>query len=375
MKNYLLFVLLILFGCSSRKEEPAADTVKLCDYLNDKENKEITLSAVVKHLEYVPLKTPKDLPVDILLSVKISDDYIFVLDRMQHLFRFDKEGNFLNLIGKKGEGPEEYLGVVNFDIDDKKGVVYMLDIYRHEIKEYSMCGNYISSIKVPEEIVDVTFKGDSCFVGYQPWYMSDDNIDRLTVFDKKSNFIQTFTLNEFDNEDNVKIDIFRMVEFYNSFGKSYIKIPFDNITYTISDNNNIQKDFCIEQGDYLLPKNIAVNTELYNKNLGSRYLFELNAKRADNWVYMSYFYNKEHNRVLYNFDSKTFYTVSRGRDLKGITNDIDNGASFWPSWIDSGVAIGSIDVENLEDDFSGEINEKYQRFKMYDNPVLQIAYY
>lgn len=79
-----------------------------------------------------------------------------------------------------------------------------------------------------------------------------------------------------------------------------------------------------------------------------------------------------HNRVLYNFDSKTFYTVSRGRDLKGITNDIDNGASFWPSWIDSGVAIGSIDVEN---DFSGEINEKYQRFKMYDNPVLQIAYY
>ncbi|WP_299233236.1 6-bladed beta-propeller [uncultured Bacteroides sp.] len=352
-----------------------ANTIKLCDYLTDKENKDITLSSVVKRLEYVPLKTPKDLPVDILLSVKISDDDIFVLDRLQRLFRFDKDGNFLNLIGKKGEGPKEYLSVVNFDIDDKKGVVYMLDIYRHEIKEYSMSGNYISSIKIPNEIVDVTFKSDSCFIGYQPWYMSDDNVDRLILFDKNSDYIKTFTLNKFEKKDDIKIDLFRMAEFYNSIGKSYIKVPFDNTTYIISENNHIYKDFCIEQGDHLLPKDIAVNTELYNKNLDSQYLFELNARRIENWVYMSYFYNKEHNRVIYNLNSKSFYTISKGRDLKGIANDIDNGASFWPSWVDSGVAIGSIDIESLEGNFPSEINEKYKMFKMYDNPVLQIAYY
>lgn len=356
-------------------DSKAANTIMLCDYINDIGNKEITLSSVIKRLEYVPLNTPKNLPVDILLSVKISNDYIFALDRSQHLFRFDKDGNFLNLIGQKGEGPEDYLGVVSFDIDDKKKIVYLLDIYKHKVKKYSMSGKYIGSIDVPEDIVNVTLKNDSCFIGYKPWYMSDDNVDRLILFTENFKSLETFTLNKFDNKKNVKIDIFRMAEFYNTSGKSYIRIPFDNTIHTIAENNNIHKNFFIELGNYLLPKDIAVNTELYNKNIDSQYLFELNVKHIDNWVYISYFYNKEHYRVVYDINSKSFYTISKGRNLKGITNDIDNGASFWPLWVDSHAAIGNINPETFEDDFSIDISEKYQKFKMYDNPVLQIGYY
>ena len=401
MRYYLsVLLMLIALGCVSKKDKNATDessasskervdvseetvkegdsdaayTIRLCDYIKGNGNKKITLNSFINRLEYVPLNTPKELPVDILLSVKVSDENIFVLDRSQRLFRFDKSGRFLNLIGKKGSGPEEYVGAVNFEIDDKKDIVYLLDIHRHKMMQYSTAGKYMGSLAVPEEVVDATLLNDSCFIGYKPWYMSDDNADRLILFDKKAAFQELCTLNRFDRNEEVKIDIFRMAEFYKTGGKNYIRTPFDNTTYTISEHNHVGKEFCIEQGKYALPKNIAVNTELYNKNLSSHYIFELNAKRMGEWVYMSFFYNKDHYRVAYNLRSKSFYTISKGRDLMGIENDVDHGASFWPLWIDSGVVIGSMDVETLEEDFSDELNEKYEKFKQNDNPVLQLGY-
>ena len=350
-----------------------AHIIRLDDYLQDRSDKGITLGRMADRLEYVPLQTPDSLPVDIPMSVKVAGESVFVLDRTQTLFRFDRNGRFINRIGNRGEGPEDYVGTVDMEVDDRQEVVYVFDIYRHKLLEYDWSGNFRGSRDLPENIVDVTLKGNGCFVGYQPWYRSDDKVDRLVLFGNDGRHVETVALPQSNDVGEVKVDIFRIPEFYNGADRFYVRMPSDATLYELSDGNRLRKDICIEQGGYRLPGDIASNTALYNRNLNAPYLFELNVQRMRNWVFLSFFYRQEHYRVVYDISSRSFHTVFRGRYPTGITNDIDDGASFWPLWVSEGMMIGCISPEMLDEDYpDGSIQEKYREFQSYDNPVLQI---
>ena len=107
MKNFLwLWLSALCFSCSSKQggaaveglDAQASVSVDLVDYIEGGKENTVVLSELVDSLRYVPLQTPDELPIDVLLSVKMSSRYIFVLDRQQKLYRFDHQGRFLNLI-------------------------------------------------------------------------------------------------------------------------------------------------------------------------------------------------------------------------------------------------------------------------------------
>ena len=127
-------------------------------------------------------------------------------------------------------------------------------------------------------------------------------------------------------------------------------------------------------GKYLLPIEVSMNNELYSKNLDASYIFELNANRNSDYIYMNFFYHKKHYRVVYDVPQAKFYTVFVGREPEGIKNDIDGGATFWPMWFASDKMIGVLSVDALEESYAdSKIKALYDQFKKYDNPVLQIA--
>jgi hypothetical protein len=107
MKHGWILMLFFCFSCSLKSGRDAVEksdakpsvTVDLVDYMEGEKEDEIALSGLVDSLAYIPLQTPDDLPVDVLLAVKMSSDDIFVMDRQQKLYRFDSHGRFLNLIG------------------------------------------------------------------------------------------------------------------------------------------------------------------------------------------------------------------------------------------------------------------------------------
>ena len=153
MKHLWVLMLFFCFSCSSKSGRDAvgksdarlAVTVDLVDYIEGEKEDEIALSGLVDSLVYIPLQTPDDLPVDVLLAVKMSSDNIFVMDRQQKLYRFDSHGRFLNLIGSRGEGPSEYVSAVDFEIDASQDAVYLFDIFRKKIKVYHMSdGNKVA---------------------------------------------------------------------------------------------------------------------------------------------------------------------------------------------------------------------------------------
>ena len=58
--------------------------------------------------------------------------------------------------------------------------------------------------------------------------------------------------------------------------------------YHMSDGNKVAKDVGFDMGKYLLPMEVSMNNELYNKNLKSSYIFELNANRVSDFIYMNF---------------------------------------------------------------------------------------
>lgn len=377
MKKVLL-VLLVVIGSVSCAEKPVVEeagcTIDLSDYLENGGSDDLALGLLSDSVLYIPLQTPKHVPVDVLLSVKFSGENIFVLDRRQSLFRFDGQGRFLNLIGKRGEGPEEYLNTVSFDVDEKAGTVHLFDVHRHKLLTYTLSGEFVQSVDVPSGVNSLVQKNDSCFIGYRPWYASEEKVEQIVLFDKQGKELETLSLgNEFS--DDSKTDIFRTAVFNLSSGDCKFALPFETAIYNLKDDNRWNKSIEIQLGDYRLPRHIASSTEQYNKHLNAPYVFELNMMEWGNYVYLNFFFRMEHYRVLYDMVERKFYTVFKGRYPEGMANDLDGGASFWPLWIDGDRAIGFMSPESLEEDYEDErIKALYESLKEYDNPVLQVIF-
>ena len=384
MKHWWVLMLLFCFSCSSKSGSDAVGksdaglsvTVDLVDYIEGEKEDEIALSGLVDSLAYIPLQTPDDLPVDVLLAVKMSSDNIFVMDRQQKLYRFDSHGRFLNLIGSRGEGPSEYVSAVDFEIDASQDAVYLFDIYRKKIKVYQMSGTFVQDIVVPDGVESMALLNDTCFIGYRPWYATVDRSDECVIFGKSEEVYQTISFEPKENVEGVKIDLFRMPDFSQLASSSRFRMPFEHSVFLISDDNRVSKDMVFDMGKYLLPMEVSMNNELYNKNLNSSYIFELNANRISDFIYMNFFYKKKHYRVVYDIVHAKFYTVFVGHEPKGIKNDLDGGATFWPMWFASDRMIGVVPADELEDTYvDSKIKVLYDNFRDYDNPVLQIGYH
>ena len=384
MKHWWVLMLLFCFSCSSKSGSDAVGksdaglsvTVDLVDYIEGEKEDEIALSGLVDSLAYIPLQTPDDLPVDVLLAVKMSSDNIFVMDRQQKLYRFDSHGRFLNLIGSRGEGPSEYVSAVDFEIDASQDAVYLFDIYRKKIKVYQMSGTFVQDIVVPDGVESMALLNDTCFIGYRPWYATVDKSDECVVFGKSEEVYRTISFEPKENVEGVKIDLFRMPDFSQLASSSRFRMPFEHSVFLISDDNRVSKDVVFDMGKYLLPMEVSMNNELYNKNLNSSYIFELNANRISDFIYMNFFYKRKHYRVVYDIVHAKFYTVFVGHESKGIKNDLDGGATFWPMWFASDRMIGVVPADELEDTYvDSKIKVLYDNFRDYDNPVLQIGYH
>ena len=384
MKHWWVLMLLFCFSCSSKSGSDAVGksdaglsvTVDLVDYIEGEKEDEIALSGLVDSLVYIPLQTPDDLPVDVLLAVKMSPDEIFVMDRQQKLYRFDSHGRFLNLIGSRGEGPSEYVSAVDFEIDASQDAVYLFDIYRKKIKVYQMSGTFVQDIVVPDGVESMALLNDTCFIGYRPWYATVDRSDECVIFGKSEEVYQTISFEPKENVEGVKIDLFRMPDFSQLASSSRFRMPFEHSVFLISDDNRVSKDVVFDMGKYLLPMEVSMNNELYNKNLNSSYIFELYANRVSDFIYMNFFYRKKRYRVVYDIVHDKFYTVFVGHEPKGIKNDLDGGATFWPMWFALDRMIGVVPADELEDTYvDSKIKVLYDNFRDYDNPVLQIGYH
>ena len=102
------------------------------------------LSELVDTIEYLELKTPKGLIISTIRGVKQVEDFLLIQARMV-LYKFTQDGDYVCTVGGKGQGPGEYTGVRDFDVDYRSRRIVISDIRRTHY--YDFDGNYLESEK------------------------------------------------------------------------------------------------------------------------------------------------------------------------------------------------------------------------------------
>ncbi|WP_455592706.1 6-bladed beta-propeller [Bacteroides sp.] len=133
MKNilYSLIAILLLMSCKQRVAQTGLnnDSIKVIDIENSLSEivPSLPLSDAASTVEIIPLETNSNSFIANMKDVAVTEHDIFVSDyKDQRLLRFSHEGKFLNRIGTIGQGPEEYIQMGQFLIDEEKKEVYIV---------------------------------------------------------------------------------------------------------------------------------------------------------------------------------------------------------------------------------------------------------
>ncbi|MGY6742579.1 MAG: 6-bladed beta-propeller [Cecembia sp.] len=99
----------------------------------------------IEILDTINLEAKGNPAITTVQDIAFSQHFFLLLDRVQGLLKFDNNGSFLQKIGKKGEGPEEYFMPYSIHLDEKENVVLVADWEKRTVISYDFEGNFISS--------------------------------------------------------------------------------------------------------------------------------------------------------------------------------------------------------------------------------------
>ncbi|MDR0995557.1 MAG: 6-bladed beta-propeller [Tannerella sp.] len=114
-------------------------------------------------LKLLPLQTTDSCLIKNISELLFEKDCILVVhDNRCSVFGTD--GKYLNDIGRKGDGPQEYLSIGNVFYRD--GNVRIFDNGRHRLLTFSRKGNYQSAASIPTDISLLHQTANGLFAGY-----------------------------------------------------------------------------------------------------------------------------------------------------------------------------------------------------------------
>lgn len=115
MKQYLIIIISVAMAFSSYGQKMKPITLNLAKAITEK-TEEMMLSEIATDVRYIPIETREDCLFGKGFDIRYMEDGIFAVSGESY-FRFDKDGKFLNKIGSKGQGPEEYTMGLFYFID------------------------------------------------------------------------------------------------------------------------------------------------------------------------------------------------------------------------------------------------------------------
>lgn len=157
MKNNLLFyfyfvILIILVSCNSKDNKSEVNAETFISLNLSSPEKELPLSYFIDSVRTLRLTLPDSLLFGSVLRIMSDGKNFYVADSKQHVvFRFNKNGDFLNTIGKRGGGPGEYTRLGRCFLGNNS--VYIDDLNIRKIFRYTPEGEFVRDISFPFSMV------------------------------------------------------------------------------------------------------------------------------------------------------------------------------------------------------------------------------
>lgn len=137
----------ILIGCGTNTKETTAndqlDSIPVINLARGVvENSSFSISDVAKKVEIVSLEVTDGSILADISKLLVTDNDIWIKHyKEERILRFSRSGKFLNFVGKIGQGPEEYITLYDFNVDESQKEVYVISAL-YGVKVYDYEGHY-----------------------------------------------------------------------------------------------------------------------------------------------------------------------------------------------------------------------------------------
>ena len=280
--------------------------------------KEIMLNELASDIRYVPLETTDDCLMnnEFYIMQYTGEDII-----TSGIFHFDKNGKFLNKIGSKGQGPEEYLqGLFAFG-DWKNKLLYAQNCTT--LTCYGFDGTFVRSIPTPQLNMGAAGLFDENHILYSNdiYYADKANPIQLYMVDSQNG--KTVSKWRGHLEENKKYGmILTSRDFmYNYDNSLFYKPALENVIFKILSPKKRQLVYKFDCSG----KDIDVSADEVDPKKRFQFLSVYWAKETAQYLFVNYGMKNISRLGIYDKEKKTFTNVT-------IKDNLAGGYDIHPAW-------------------------------------------
>jgi hypothetical protein len=245
-----IFVLL-LFACKQENKTSTNDIIKLT-LMEKAFVEQANTSQFFTFAKCIPLSTDDESLIGEISKIVHHEGFIYVADRSA-LYRFTEDGMFSGKINKQGNGPDEYAGISDFEIEttDK---MWILSRSRQMLYQYSWNGTLNKKIKFnfwAAKMYLISSEKMCLYIGNE---RDENNQHQIKIMDLNTENILNSWL-EIDKKKARYLHILSQYHFCtNEAGQCYFYNTFDDYVYSLSEDR-MTKHFQMN----ILDKNIPAS--------------------------------------------------------------------------------------------------------------------
>ena len=280
--------------------------------------KEIMLNELASDIRYVPLETTDDCLMnnEFYIMQYTGEDII-----TSGIFHFDKNGKFLNKIGSKGQGPEEYLqGLFAFG-DWKNKLLYVQNWTT--LTCYGFDGTFVRSVPTPQLNMGAAGLFDENHILYSNdiYYADKANPIQLYMVDSQNG--KTVSKWRGHLEENKKYGmILTSRDFMYNYDNSLFYNPaLENVIFKILSPKKRQLVYKFDCSG----KDIDVSADEVDPKKRFQFLSVYWAKETAQYLFVNYGMKNISRLGIYDKEKKTFTNVT-------IKDNLAGGYDIHPAW-------------------------------------------
>jgi len=336
----LLLGLLFISSCSNPNQKTNVKNEKASVILpykveieaNLKNIKSVSLSAIGREIEYIPLETNAKSLIRRIVKIDFSKNYIFISD-FDRLTQFDRKGKFIRQVGSNGRGPGEYLHVSSYWIDEKSEKVYIMAWGIKSILEFDFNGVFNRSFNISFSSLQFlkTDSNNYIFVIPNSPY-PDDSEFRLIITDS-TGAIETKIKNHnrVFNKPPLLATVIPMYYFKDTI--RILESRVDTLNMFVNSKHKPYAIFNLGQSkmeaDLSIPLQNQEREELNYRIKDKLWIWTISENNE--YLFMKFNLGLSDSTKLCVFNKQTSETSFLDRN--GFINDLDNGVTFWPKYI------------------------------------------
>lgn len=363
IKNLLYgFVVVCFFSCSESNQSKRYDIQEI---RNSKDE------YVFDNLQYslIPLELNKDYPVGEIIKICVSDDYMIIAGST-YVYKYSKNGAFLNMIGSVGKGPNDYGFILDVSLDESENRLYICDNMTQKVLEYDMNTDTFTASHTYnpfwwrfEATRDLFLVNTLNLMGNDPYKFMTTSHDGDSLTKYPNHIV-------FEMED---LFLLPDVKTFQKYHDDYIfRQRFNDTIYTFSpEQNALSMRYFFDFGTKRLPLSLLANSERFDKeSIHYGYIYDLSETK--NHIFLAIIYHGKTEKYLIDKTSNQSYTLSDGIPFN------KKGLKFWPKWIYKNQMVDFIGteylLENIDKIDDQKLKSELMNATVEQNPLIIIAH-